>query len=43
MDIKKLTAAALAATTSAALTAAVPEISGVTMAQDVTRDRKSVV
>ena len=33
MDIKKLTAAALAATTSAALTAAVPEISGVTMAQ----------
>ena len=37
MNIKKLTAAALAATTSAALTAAVPEISGVTMAQDVAR------
>ena len=33
MDIKKLTAVAFAATTSAALTAAVPEISGVTMAQ----------
>ena len=37
MNIKKLTAAALAAATSAALTAAVPEISGVTMAQDVAR------
>ena len=37
MDIKKLTAAALAAATSAALTAAVPEISGVTMAQGVAR------
>jgi len=37
MNIKKLTAAALAAATSAALTAAVPQISGVTMAQDVTR------
>jgi formylglycine-generating enzyme required for sulfatase activity len=37
MNIKKLTTAALAATTSAALTAAVPEISGVTMAQDVAR------
>ena len=37
MDIKKLTAAALAAATGAALTAAVPEISGVTMTQDVTR------
>ena len=33
MDIKKLTAAALAAATSAALPAAVPEISGVTMTQ----------
>lgn len=37
MDIKKLTMAALTAATSATLTAAVPEISGVTMAQDVTR------
>ena len=37
MNIKKLTTAALAATTSAALTAAVPEISSVTMAQDVAR------
>ena len=33
MNIKKLTIAALAAATSAALTATVPEISGVTMAQ----------
>lgn len=33
MNIKKLTAAALAATINAALTAAVPEISGVTMTQ----------
>ena len=33
MNIKKLTIAALAATTSAALPAAVPEVSGVTMAQ----------
>ena len=33
MNIKKLTAAALAAATSAALPAAVPEISGVTMTQ----------
>ena len=37
MDIKKLTAAALAAATSAALPAAVPEISGVTMTQDSMR------
>ena len=37
MEIKKLTAAALAAATSAALTAAVPEISGVTMTQDSMR------
>ena len=37
MNIKKLTVAALAAATSATLTAAVPEISGVTMAQDVAR------
>ena len=33
MNIKKLTIAALAAATSAALPAAVPEVSGVTMAQ----------
>ena len=37
MNIKKLTAAVLATATSATLTAAVPEITGVTMAQDSTR------
>ena len=37
MEIKKLTAAALAAATSATLTAAVPEISGVKMEQSATR------
>ena len=37
MEIKKLTAAALAAATSATLTAAVPDISGVTMEQSATR------
>ena len=37
MEIKKLTAAALAAATSAALPAAVPEVSGVTMEQSATR------
>ena len=37
MNIKKLTAAVLATATSATLTAAVPEITGVTMAQDFTR------
>ena len=37
MSIKKLTVAALATVASAPLSAAVPEISGVTMAQDVTR------
>ncbi|MBQ4199042.1 MAG: hypothetical protein II649_04080, partial [Kiritimatiellae bacterium] len=37
MEIKKLTAAALAAAASATLPAAVPEVSGVTMTQDSMR------
>ena len=37
MDIRKITVTALAAATGAALTAAVPEVSGVTMAQDMDR------
>jgi formylglycine-generating enzyme required for sulfatase activity len=37
MNIKKITVAALAATTTATLTAAVPEVSGATMVQDRSR------
>lgn len=37
MNIKKITVAALAVTTTATLTAAVPEVSGATMVQDMNR------